>query len=106
MCIDPNKCCLFQDHIEFLGFKVSSKGIEPLESKIQKILNAKPPINVFEIRAFINMAGFYRRHVLNFSARTIKMTGLLKKIVPFYWTDEHQVEFESMDVLYYNYCKN
>ena len=43
-----------------------------------------------DIRAFIGLAGYYRRHVWNFAELAKSLTNLTKKDVPFEWTEEQQ----------------
>lgn len=96
MTLNPDKCNLFQDRIEFLGFEVSSHGVLPLKVKVDKVALITTPKNKTDIRAFVNMAGFYRRHIPYFSRYTVNMTNLLKKDTEFIWTDKHQEEFEGL----------
>lgn len=96
MKLNPNKCNLFTNSIEFLGFQVSVDGVLPLKSKVEKALSFPPPKNKTDIRAFINMIGFYRRHIPNFSEYTINLTNLLKKTVEFQWNEDRQREFDKL----------
>ncbi|CEP08716.1 hypothetical protein [Parasitella parasitica] len=94
MKLNPNKCNLFRNSLEFLGFEISTTGIAPIRSKVDAILSAEPPKDKSGVRAFINMVGFYRRHVHHFAQLTVAMNSLLKKNVPFEWREEHQREFD------------
>ena len=49
-----------------------------------------------DIRAFIGLAGYYRRHVRNFAELAKPLTSLTKKDVPFEWTSEQQGAFEGL----------
>lgn len=87
---------LFKDQLEFLGFQVPTQGIAPIPSKVDAIKLVSSPKDKSGIRAFINMVGFYRRHIDHFSDRTIEITNLLKKNVPFVWESKHEAEFTSL----------
>ena len=84
------------DHVVFLGNVISSKGIEVDPKKIEAIWNWEVPKNVTEVRSFLGMAGYYRRFVEGFSKIAGPMTKLLRKNVPFSWTEEAQQSFDEL----------
>lgn len=91
--INANKCDFFQKKIELLGFSISEDGIAPLASKVDKIQNFPRPINETGIRAFVNLCGFYRRHIPGFADITAPMNSLLKKNTPFIWSEDCEKSF-------------
>ena len=50
-------------------------------SKIEVILEWKPPRNVKEVRSFLGLASYYRRFVKGFSMTAAPMMRLLQKNV-------------------------
>ncbi|KAJ9173860.1 hypothetical protein P3X46_016953, partial [Hevea brasiliensis] len=74
----------------------SSEGIKVDPSKIEAVLNWKPPRNVTEIRSFLGLAGYYRRFVKGFSMLASPLTKLLRKDVKFQWTDKCQQSFDEL----------
>ena len=46
------KCEFNKSHVEYLGDVISSRGIQPSESKVAAIRDAPPPTNVTELKAF------------------------------------------------------
>ncbi|WOG99882.1 hypothetical protein DCAR_0519238 [Daucus carota subsp. sativus] len=91
-----SKCEFWLDHVLFLGHVISSKGIEVDPKKIEAIWNWEVPKNVTEVRSFLGMAGYYRRFVEGFSKIAGPMTKLLRKNVPFQWTEEAQQSFDEL----------
>ena len=53
----------FQKEIEFLGHKVSERGIAPDDSKIEKIRDFPTPRNAKEVKSFLGLSGYYRRFI-------------------------------------------
>lgn len=59
--INTNKCTFGQTEVNFLGYKVTATGIQPLDAKIQAVKDYPPPKTVKELRRFLGMLNFYRR---------------------------------------------
>ena len=64
--------------------------------KVEAILSWEAPTNQTEVRSFLDLVGYYRRFIRNFSVIASPMTNLLKKNVEFVWSEECQ---RSMDEL-------
>ncbi|XP_016714699.1 uncharacterized protein [Gossypium hirsutum] len=52
--------------------------------------------NVSEIYSFLGLAGYYRRFIEGFSLIVAHLSNLLRKNVPFVWTDAQQSSFEKL----------
>lgn len=89
-------CDLVKDSITFLGFVISSDGIKPMESRIEKIKSFPRHMNATAVRAFLGLAGFYRRHVQLFSEISAPLSALTSKSKPFIWTDIEERSFNQL----------
>ena len=67
---------------------MSAKGIRVDPTKIDAIVNWKPPRNVTEVRSFLGLAGYYQRFVKGFSVIASTLTKLLQKGVKFEWEEK------------------
>ncbi|OMO99181.1 reverse transcriptase [Corchorus capsularis] len=90
------KCTFCTNKLVFLGFVVSSQGIEVNEEKIKAIKEWPTPTNIGQVRSFYGLAGFYRRFVKDFSTLAAPITSVMKKNAPFKWGDEQQEAFEML----------
>ncbi|XP_059637113.1 uncharacterized protein LOC132279195 [Cornus florida] len=61
------KCEFWLQEVKFLGHVVSEGGVSVDPSKVEAVLTWERPKNVFEIRNFLGLAGYYRRFVKAFS---------------------------------------
>lgn len=87
--------------MEFLGFRVDSRGLHSTDEKVDAILRAPVPKNVKDLQAF-NVKGF-----VNFLARFLPSTaaalhplyGLLKKETPWSWSKECNQAFNNIKTI-------
>jgi ribonuclease HI len=80
--------------VKFLGHTISSEGILVDPTKVQKVIDWKPPTSIHQIRSFLGLAGYYRRFIPDFSK--IAKPELLKKEVKFYWDDKCEEAFHTL----------
>ena len=91
-----SKCEFWLDSVKFLGHIISSEGISIDPSKVQEIMDWKPPTSVHQIRSFFGLAGYYRRFIPDFSRIAKPMTELLKKGVKYVWDDKCEEAFHTL----------
>jgi hypothetical protein len=82
--------------VKFLGHTISSEGISVDPTKVQEVMDWKPPTSVHQIRSFLGLAGYYRRFIPDFSKIAKPMTELLKKEVKFHWNDKCEGAFHTL----------
>jgi hypothetical protein len=82
--------------VKFLGHTISSEGISVDPTKVQEVMDWKPPTSVHQIRSFLGLAGYYRRFISDFSKIAKPMTELLKKEVKFRWGDKCDEAFHTL----------
>lgn len=81
--INESKSIELTDSIKFLGFIISSRGIEPDSNLINKILDLKEPTNVKEIESFVGLVNYFGRMIPNF-ANILAPINHLRKKCPIY----------------------
>ncbi|KAK1677085.1 hypothetical protein QYE76_037933 [Lolium multiflorum] len=71
-------------------------GIAVDPAKIKTVEEWRAPTTQTEVRAFLGLAGYYRRFVEGFSSIARPMTQLLKKDMKFEWTDKCEESFQQL----------
>ncbi len=94
--LNLSKCEMAKTEVTFLGHKISQEGSQPDPKNVEAVLEMKPPTKVKEVRRFLGMAGFYRKHISNFAQIATPLTNLTKKDQPFLWTDKCQEAFDTL----------
>ena len=84
------------DHIDFLGFVVSYKGVHVDQTKVATIQHCQTPTNVNEVQSFHGLASFYRRFVKDFSTIAAPLNAIVKKDVIFKWGQEQENAFITL----------
>lgn len=77
--LQPGKCHLFKDTIEYLGHQVSARGIGPVPDYVQIVKDWPVPKTRSAVRTFMGKVGYYRRFIRNFSAIAKPLTTMLTK---------------------------
>ena len=95
--LKPGKCFFFRKEISFLGFTISKEGVKIDQSRIQPILDLKPPTNVKGVQSIIGLFNYSRQFIKDFASKVQPLYKLLKKdMKKFVWTKECE---ESLAVL-------
>jgi len=94
--LKPSKCCLLQQKVEFLGYKVLADGIETDLKKIEAVVNWPTPSKLKEVRGFLGLCGYCLRFVEKFSEIAAPLHALQKKGAPFVWNEDCQKAFQTL----------
>ena len=61
MRVNAAKSKFFAEQIEYLGYWITRKGIQPVYNKVEAILKIKAPKTRKELRRFIGIVNYYRK---------------------------------------------
>ena len=95
---NPDKCQFLRSEVSFLGHVVSRAGVSMQQHKVDAVRNWPLLKSVKDVRAFLGLAGFYRRFVRGFAAIAQPLTDLTK-IVDHRWWSWGPTEQKAFDAL-------
>ena len=78
----------------FLDHRINRFGIKPLDEKVEALVQAKPPENVQQLKAYLGLLNYYGRFLRNLS-ELHPLYKLLQKRVKWIWGLEQQRCFEK-----------
>jgi len=98
----PKKCSFPQTTIEYLGHMLSPDGVKLNDNKVKAVKEFQQPSSCKEVKSFLGLVNFYKRHLPNLAAITRPLTALTRKdkstgtSVPFVWDDKCEVAFQEV----------
>jgi predicted aspartyl protease len=94
--VNAKKSFFGKPELEYLGYWITRKGIQPIPKKIDAIQNLAPPTTVRELRRFIGLINYYRDMWIRRSDVLTPLTALVSKNAKWQWTDVEQKAFDTM----------
>jgi hypothetical protein len=92
--LEPDKCEFF------LGYKFTADSVAMDKRKVAAINNYPVPTNTKQLKAFLGLAGVYRKFVARFSPIAGPLHKLTKKKVPYVWGRDQAEAFQTLkDIL-------
>jgi hypothetical protein len=90
------KCIFCIDRVAFLSYIVTPQGIEVDEAKIEAIKSRLIPATLTQLQSFLELVGFYRRFMRDFSTIAAPLNDLMKKGVLFHWGAAQDQGFHTL----------
>ena len=84
-----------------MGHTLSAEEIRPNNAKVKAVKNFPRPKSSKEVKSFLDLVNFYRRHLPNFAIIARPLTALTrqdkksKKTLPFVWDDKCEASFQK-----------
>ena len=89
--LSMSKCAFGHPKIEFLGRSITTKGVAPLEKRIDDFLKKlKLPTSVKSLQRYIGFVQFYRQYMPKLAEKLVPLYKLLQKDVKFEMTQVHK----------------
>ena len=90
-----SKSELCRTEVEFLGHYVGKNGIRVMQDKIEAVKEWPVPKSCKELRAFLGLAGYYRRFVKGYSNIALPLSDLIRTTVGSRFTDHWKKEQDT-----------
>lgn len=81
--LGKKKCQFMEEEIEFLGHKLNSKGLRPLESKVRAIEKAPRPTSREQVQSFLGMISYYAKFIPDRASSLAPLYELMQREKPF-----------------------
>ena len=100
--VKGSKMQLLKRTVQLLGHVVSGAtdtqptGVSPQQEKVKNIREWPVPKSVREVRSFLGLAGYYRKFVWMYTAKSLPLTQMTKKEQPWEWGAKQQASFEVL----------
>ena len=96
--LSVEKCAWFCQYVRFLGCIVGNNELAMDPKKVRAIITMPCPKAQEEIRVFLGLTGFYRKHIDGYARIVTPLTDLLKKGVNVVkdWTPQHTEAVETL----------
>jgi hypothetical protein len=100
--LNPEKCFLGLEEVEFVGHIISQRGITFSRDRIDKILNIQPPVYEKGLKRFLGIVNYFHDHIKNHSILVHPLQLLVLDYTPsrkIKWTTEALTAFENIKEL-------
>jgi hypothetical protein len=93
--VNRSKCAFGVTSISYVGHIISVDGVAMDPAKVQAMADWPQPCSARAVRAFLGLAGYYRKFVKNFGSIAAPLTALLLKD-GFQWSDAANATFSAL----------
>lgn len=90
------KCYFGMQHCNYLGHTLMTTGVAVDKGKVQALADMPRPKGIRQLRAYLGLASYYRRHVPGFAEMAAPLIKLLKKDQPWRWEQEQEWSVQEL----------
>uniref|UniRef100_A0A4W5KJC1 ribonuclease H n=1 Tax=Hucho hucho TaxID=62062 RepID=A0A4W5KJC1_9TELE len=99
--VKAEKCLFFQQSVSFLGYRISTSGVEMENDRKSAVLDWPTPTTVKEVQRFLGFVNYYQRFIRGFGQVAAPITSLLKGgPVRLQWSAEADRAFDQLKALF------
>jgi hypothetical protein len=98
--LNPDKCTLGVEEIEYIGHVIDKDGLRMSDDKIRKVVDFAVPDTIQQMQSFLGLANYFRDHIQNHSTIAHPLYALYdckaKGKTKLVWTDAATEAFTAM----------
>ena len=93
---DINKSEFSVTRVKYLGYVLTTKGLEADPDKLEPLRNWVRPTTITGVKSYLGFCGFHRQFIRDFGKIAKPLTTLTRPSEPFRWTTECETAFEDL----------
>lgn len=90
------KCKFFQTEVDYLGYKISEKGVQPTDEGIKSVIQFPVPKDIRGVQSFLGLASYFRKFIESFSLIARPLYELLKNKTQFRFGEDEIKAFNEL----------
>uniref|UniRef100_A0A3B3D388 ribonuclease H n=1 Tax=Oryzias melastigma TaxID=30732 RepID=A0A3B3D388_ORYME len=94
--ISLSKCQWCRTKVNYVGLLVGPTGVQPQVGRVQGLKEIAAPTNLKELRSFLGVCNYSRQFIEDYADIAKPLTELLKKDMPFRWSQPQQQAMETL----------
>jgi hypothetical protein len=94
--LKPGKCNFAKSDVLYLGHIISGQGVSVNPEKVEVVKSIPLLKNQHDVRAFLSLTNYYRKHVRNYAKIASPLNKLLSKDIPFKRTENCDKAFQLL----------
>lgn len=91
-----DKCSFLYTEVEYLGYKIDSKGLRPNDRGVAAVRGFPEPKTVNEIQSFLGLASYFRKFIAGFPVVAKPLYSLLKTGAVFNFEEAENIAFRRL----------
>ena len=101
--LNLSKCAFVMSEVDFLGYALSEKGVQPQKRLTDAIRNFEQPADKKQLKRFLGLASYYRDFIPVFAEISAPLNRLSSEKSLFAWGDDAERSFEKLKNLLCSY---
>ena len=93
--LKQSKCGFLLLSVDYLGHRISEKGLQPAEGKVKAISEGPAPTEASPLRSFLGLINYYAKFLPNLATTLAPLYQLLQKGKQWAWGKSQQQAFEE-----------